>query len=391
MTKKVTNQPAYSSDIRYDLRTGFPDLAVVPKDDLGTIAQNIIAEGRGLQYAGDMQGIPEAREQVAAFVSRYIDTNIHMDNLMISSGALWGIDATCRALTEPGDVVLVEDPTFFFAIGILKMSNVEVVSVPLTKEGIDLDKLEATLKKYGDRVKLFYAIPSYQNPTGVCYTEDNRKRMVELAQQYNVTILEDSTYHMLYFNDDNPPPLMLKQYDEGGNGEHVVAVGSFSKILMPALRQGWIWASDSKMSIIRSYKSDSAASAFNSAIVADYLKSGKVDTQVKAARELYGSKARAMQTVLNAHLPSWVEYEVPQGGFFVWMTIPEDMSAQEVHKLAVSRDVDFLPGQFCYVDTSKDRYVRVCFAYRDAETIQTGVKILSECLDEIRQKSRVMA
>lgn len=373
------NQPAYSSEIRYDLRTGFPDLEIVPQAALAAITQQLLMERRGLQYAGDLQGIAPTREQVAHFINQHIGMPTAMDDVMISSGALWGIDATCRAMTQPGQIVLVEDPTFFFAINILRMSHVDVIGVPLREDGLDLEVLQALIDEYGERISLLYLIPSFQNPTGVCYSLENRQAVVALAQQHKLTIIEDSTYHLLYF--DQAPPPTLREIDD--NHGSVVTVGSFSKILMPALRQGWIWATPDKMQVIRNYKSDSAASAFNSEMVAEFLKSGGADVQVEKAKALYGGKYHQLADALNEALPDFVEWSVPGGGFFIWLTLPEGMSAQHVHQLANAQDTDFLPGSFCFVGDAPDRYIRLCFAMQDEATLREGAARLGAVLQDV--------
>src|SRR3954451_15445248 len=171
----------------YDLKTGYPDINLVPRERISEITAEVLRSGRGWQYGGDLQGTLATREPLARFISEVSGVSVTPDEIMITGGALTAIDILCRSLTQPGDVVVVEDPTFYFVAQVIRMSHVEVVSVPLTSEEIDLDALAALCDRYGERLKVVYAIPSFQNPTGI--TATNRAGLADLARQRNFTVI----------------------------------------------------------------------------------------------------------------------------------------------------------------------------------------------------------
>jgi len=366
--------------VEIDLNTGYPDVAAMPNSTLAEIAADVITSGRGLQYAGTLDGIPALRTEVARFLNGHLCTGIDPSELMITSGAISAADIVCRALTQPGDVVITEDPTFFYNINVFRMSNVEVVSAPMTSEGIDLQAVEALIERYGKRLKMLYTIASYHNPTGINATLENRTRLIELAQTHDFTIVEDSTYQLLYY-DDTPPPPMFKQLTKD---DHVVALGSFSKLVAPSLRQGWIWATPPQITRFKQFKSDAATSLLSSEILTDYLKSGMLDLHIYDLREFYGRRRASMANALKTYMPDWAEWTNPDGGFFSWITLPERISASKVREATLAQGVDFMPGFQSFVAKVPDRYIRLCFAMLPEAQLEAGVAVIGACLKEMQ-------
>ena len=358
----------------YDLKTGYPDINLVPRQRISEITAEVMRSGRGWQYGGDLQGTLATREPIAQFVSEASGVPVTTDEVMITGGALTAIDILCRSLTQPGDVVVVEDPTFYFVAQVIRMNHVEVVSVPLTADGIDLDALAALCDRYGERLKVVYAIPSFQNPTGL--TATNRAALADLARRRNFTVIEDSTYQLLYF--DAPPPPYLKNYDESG---HVITVGSMSKLLMPSLRSGWIWAQPHQIQEFKKFKDD-AGSTLTAEIVGDFIRSGELTGQIEHARNLYASRHHVMVAALDRYAPSWLDWSAPGGGFFIWATLPEGLTVAQVEPLAAARDVAFMAGRNCYIDPHDDRHLRLCFAKMEDDVLVEGIARLSEVLNE---------
>ncbi|MEP7294162.1 MAG: PLP-dependent aminotransferase family protein, partial [Chloroflexota bacterium] len=341
----------------YDLKLGYPDIKVAPRQRFGEITVEVLSSGRGWQYGGDLQGILPYREQIARFLTDAAGVPVTTAELMGTSGALSAVDIVCRTLTRPGDVVVVEDPTFFFVVHVLRMCHVEVVGVPLCEQGIDLDALEGLVERYGERLKLVYTIPSFHNPTGV--TATNRNALAQMAQRHNFTLLEDATYQQLYYGE--PPPPYLKLSDQSG---HVVTVGSMSKLLMPALRIGWIWALPEQIERFKMFKDD-AGSALTSEIVADFMRSGEFMGQVEFARNLYARKHEIAVAALDRYAPAWLGWSAPGGGFFIWGTLPEGLTAERLKPFATERGVSFMSGRDSYVNPPDDQHIRVCFAMLD--------------------------
>ncbi len=360
--------------IVYDFKTGYPPVDLIPREQLSAITANIIESGRGWQYGGELQGKLPIREQVARFLSDLSGIAVPPDQLMITNGTLAGIDIACRSFTQPGDVVVVENPTFYYVVGLLKMSHVEVVGVPLAEDGIDLAALAALADQYGERLKLVYSIPSFHNPTGINAT--NRAALVRLAEERDFVVLEDATYQPLYY--DAPPPPLLKTYDTGG---YVVTAASVSKVLMPSLRFGWLWAQPEQVQLFKHFKGDGAPSTFTAEIVADCIALGMFAEQVERARALYARKYERFVAALDQYAPAWLEWSAPGGGYFIWAKLPEPLTAAQVLPLAHERGVDCFRGSDCYVNPPHDRDLRLCFAMLDDALIELGVVELCAALE----------
>ena len=363
--------------IVYDFKTGYPPVDLIPRERLSAITARIIESGRGWQYGGDLQGKLPYRQQVARFLSDLYGVGVTPDQLLITPGALAGIDIACRAFTRPGDVVVVENPTFYYVVGLLKMSHIEVVGVPLTPDGIDLEALAALADQYGERLRLVYSIPSFHNPTGINAT--NRAALARLAAERDFVVLEDATYQPLYYG--APPPPLLKTYDTSG---HVVTVASVSKVLMPSLRFGWLWAQPDQMQAFKQFKGDGAPSTFTAEIVADFIASGFFAEQVDQARALYARKHERMVAALDRYAPAWLDWSAPEGGYFIWATLPEPLTAAQLLPLAHERGVALFRGSDCYVNPPHDRSLRLCFAMIDDDLIEPGIVELCAALEAAR-------
>ncbi len=370
--------------VNFDLNLGYPDLAVVPKELLADFTREIVCASRGLQYGGDLRGSVPAREQLAHFLTAQTGDSMGPAELMLTCGSLQGIDIACRSLTRPGDTVFVEQPTFFFAINLLQMSHVKLIGVPLRPDGIDLDELEGLVERYSPR--LMYTIPSYQNPTGICASAEKRQKLVDLAREHQFILVEDTAYHFLNFF--TPPPPMLKHYDSSGG--HVVTVGTFSKLLAPSLRQGWVWGTPEHIELFTRYKADASASLLTSELLAEFLRRGDIEGQIQFLRGFYRQRCARLADAMRKYLPDWVSWTIPDGGFFIWLTLPEHLSASSLRAMTQARGMDFMPGQGCFAEPVADRYLRLCFAYASLDALEAGVAILGSCLQEMGQKETLL-
>ncbi|MBL8134480.1 MAG: PLP-dependent aminotransferase family protein [Anaerolineae bacterium] len=368
---------------RLDLKTGYPSTTIAPLDRLSAIASEVIASGRGFQYGGDLRGHEGARAQIARYLTEVMHMPAESSHLMLTTGALTAIDIVCRTLTEPGDLVVVEDPTFFFAVDLLRMSRAQVVGVPMLADGLDLDALDRLIAANPGRVKLVYTIPSFQNPTGYTMSDAKRAGLAKMALEHDFYILEDATYEPLYFSTPPPPP--LKTYDAGQG--RVIVVASMSKVLMPSLRLGWIWANPAQMNAFLRYKSDAASSRLTAEILTDFMSDGHFMDQVTRVREVYARKHDALVATLRANAPEWLSWHAPGGGFFIWATLPKTMTAQAVIERAHEREVDVFSGRASYVSPLDDRSLRLCFALLDESALCEAGQTLCEVITEIGSKS----
>ncbi len=361
-----------------DLKTGYPDESLVPRETIARLAAEVLHSGRGFQYAGDIAGSLHTREQLAHWLTTLYGQRVSASELVVTTGALHGIDISCRALTLPGDVVVVESPTFYYGMTIIQANHVQIIGVSMTPDGIDLDALEGVCRQYGSRVKVVYTIPAFHNPTGINASIATRHGLIALAQRYHFTILEDVTYQPLYF--DEPPPPIIRTLE---NAHRVVTIASVSKLLMPAIRIGWILSTPDMLERLKTYKGDGGTSMFNSEIVAQYLESGAFDAQVNHARQLYAKRHDAMVKALKTCAPAWLMWQTPNGGYFIWATLPEGKSCKKLHDLCTAHGVDFFVGAASYTNGQDDRHFRLCFAYSNEADIERGITILGECLHRL--------
>jgi len=368
------------TEIKYDLKTGHPSMDLVNRDLLKSIMSDLVERDVPMQYTTD-SGDEWTREQLAAWLTTKQDTPITADEIQITGGAIPSTDHVARLSTKAGDIVLVENPTFYYIIHKLELNQVEVLGVPMQPDGVDLNKLEDLCKQYGSRVSMFYSIPSFHNPTGYTYTPEKRRALVELAKKYNFTICEDATYQHMYYDDNAKPPPLLREFDEGG--EVVLSAGSFNKLITPALRIGWLWANEEKAQQLRRVKTG-VTSAFMSQVVGEMIVRDELNKQVAHAQKLYGDKYRLMRDALIEFAPDWLQWVEPDGGFFVWVTLPEYLTATDVLTAANAAGVSFMSGQETFVrGEAPDRYMRICFGMRDDDIIVKGVEVLCDVLKKM--------
>lgn len=364
-----------ANTVLYDFKTGYPDLSLIPRERIDQFMHAIMLHSDALQYAGELPGTMRARTQIARLVAELYGMPTSVEEVIVTTGALSSADTTCRALTQPGDVVIVESPTFFFAVTIFQMSRVQVVGVPIRSDGIDLEALERTLKEYGSRVKLFYAIPAFHNPTGICYSVENRKALLALAERHNFTILEDVTYQPLYYG--AAPPPIIRSFDTSGR---VVTIASVSKLVMPALRVGWVYAAPPMIATIQRFKGDGGTSMFNTEVVSAYIESGEFGAQIEAARRFYARKHDVMAAAMDRHMPDWLNWSAPGGGYFIWASVPDGMSAASVIQAAQAHGIEIFPGAASYADVKDDSHLRLCFAYLPEPMIEAGIAAFGKVL-----------
>jgi len=365
-----------------DLKTGYPDSSLVPRELLTRFSAQALAGERGFQYAGEIAGSLRAREQIGTWLATVYERKIQPQDMIITTGALHAIDIACRALTLPGDVVVVESPTFYYGVTIIQASHVQIIGVPMTPDGISVSALETVCRTYGSRVKVVYTIPAFHNPTGINASLETRRELIALSHRHHFTIVEDVTYQPLYF--DAPPPPVMGAFD---GASRVVSIASVSKLLMPAMRVGWMIAAPDMIERLKRYKGDGGTSLFNTEIVSCCMESGEFDAQVKYARGLYAKRHHAMVAALRQYAPDGLDWEAPGGGYFIWLTLPDGVSSAKLTDLCETRGVQIFNGSASYADGSDDAHIRLCFAYSREADITHGVEIVCACVRELADQT----
>ena len=298
----------------------------------------------------------------------------------MSGGNSQALDQVITLLTAPGDAVLVESPTYNLALGVLRDHPVEVVGVPLDDEGLDVDALARTLSRLrsaGARTRLLYTIPTYHNPAGVCLAPERRRRLLEIARQWDLIVVEDDVYRELAYDAPAPPALWCADPEAP-----VVRLGSFSKSLAPGLRVGWINARRdiiARLSGSGVLDSGGCPSQFTATLVAELLRGSFYETHITELRRAYASRRDALAAALLDQLPAGCRFVVPAGGFFIWLTLPDGVLATEMLPLAEEHGVAFAPGaRFC--SDGDDSSLRLAFSLYGEATLAEGARRLGEAL-----------
>jgi DNA-binding transcriptional MocR family regulator len=303
------------------------------------------------------------------------------EHSMILSGSQQGLYLVSKVFLEPGDYVIVESPTYLGAIQTFQSAGARLLKIPVT-ERLDLDLIEDYLIRY--RPKLFYILPTYQNPTGRCLTAAERLALLELAARYRLVIVEDDPYSSLYYGQQ--PPLPLKAYDQYGG---VIHVGTFSKVLFPGLRIGWLVAPPEviqRMALEKQYL-DLHSNNLAQLLLHRYLSADKLPAHLDHIRTVYKQRRNIMAKALQHYCGDFMHFQVPQGGFYFWGTIKSELSTHLLLHEAVAKGVTFVPGEAFYQTPAPTNQLRLCFVTHDESTLIEGIKRLASVIKQTRLKS----
>jgi len=364
-----------------ELAFGEPDPALFPAADIAEACHAVLADGGGeaLPY-GANAGPAALRRLLGERLTTLERHAVSADETLITGGNSQALDQILTLFCEPGDVVLVELPTYSLALGILRDHPVHVEAVAFDALGLDVDALLRKLDevRHGGRtVRALYTIPTYHNPTGVCLAGARRRALVELCAERGVLVLEDDVYRELWLDKPSPPSL----WSLAPRGV-VLRLGSFAKTLAPGLRVGWVNGSTEQIERVAACglnDSGGCVSQFAASVVARYLQDGHYDAQVERLRAAYRERRDALLAALAEHLPDGCSFTIPGGGFFVWVTLPGSAPGQEVLPLAEERGVSFVPAVRSHLD-GYDRGLRLCFTMYESGQLAEGARRLGEAV-----------
>jgi 2-aminoadipate transaminase len=358
---------------------GAPDPNLFPKKEFAEIAKEIL-ENQGnvaLQY-GVTEGYAPLREWTKA---RLVSQGVIADteDVIIVSGGQQGIDLATKSLINPGDGIICEEPSFIGGLNCFRSFNAELYGVPVLSDGIDTEKLEETLKAHPN-VKLLYTISTFQNPSGITISLEKRKKILELAEKYDFLIYEDNPYGELRFSGEEVPT--FKSMDKNGR---VIYFGSFSKILAPGMRLGFTSAPKPLLErmIICKQTEDVHTNVLSQMIAYEFVTRYSIDEHIAKLRAAYGKKCKLMMDCMDKYFPASVEHTCPEGGLFLFCTMPQGYDSKELMKRALDRNVAFVPGTSCMID-DKAIYstFRMNYSTASEEDIEKGIKALGEVLHE---------
>jgi 2-aminoadipate transaminase len=363
---------------------GFPDPALFDVAGIAESAAYVLANNPGpvLQY-GATEGFGPLREGLSKFMANK-GVTVQPEGLIVTTGSQQGLDLLGKVMINPGDKVIVEAPTFLATIQCFRLYGAHVIGAPTDADGVDTDKLEALIAEH--KPKMVYLIPTFGNPSGATLSLARRKRVLELAVKYNTLVVEDDPYCELYFGKPPPPSLLALSHTVPGSRDLLAHCGSFSKILSPGLRVGWMIAPPALLANATMCKqfSDAHTSNLTQATAAHYLTLNRLDTALAAVRTTYAERARVMAESLRRELGNAISFTEPQGGMFFWAKLTgeggKSSNATDFAKRAIDKLVAFVPGAPFYAHDADVATLRLSFATVDVKKIEEGVGRLGEAL-----------
>ena len=378
---KLTEQPDIIS-----FAGGLPAPDVFPIENIREACNRVLTDigHQALQY-GTTEGYLPLRELIVRHSARY-GINVTSENILITSGSQQALDLLGKILINPGDRILVESPTYLGALQAWSAYGAEYVTVPMDEFGMVTDGLEEALRS---GPKFMYVLPNFQNPTGVTLSEDRRHMLIELADRYGVPIVEDDPYGQLRYEGDHLPSVVVLDREFRNSNEscysgNVIYLSTFSKILSPGIRLAWVVAPTVVIRKLVQAKqgADLHTSTFNQMLAHEVARGGFLDQHIKLIRKVYGERRDAMLGAMDAYFPPGVEWTHPEGGLFLWGTLPENLSSAEVLKSAVEQKVAFVPGAPFYAAGGGHNTMRLNFSNATEDKIREGISRLGRVITE---------
>ena len=363
------------------LAGGMPNISGLPLDVVGRAINDLVQRNgaTAMQY-GSGQGDPTLREQICD-VMALEGISAHPDDVVVTVGSQQAVDLVTRIFCDPGDVVLCEAPSYVGALGVFRAYECHVVHVEMDRDGLVPSALRdaiATCQAQGRRIKFLYTIPNYHNPAGVTLTAARRAEVLAICRQAGVLVLEDNPYGLLGFDAD-PIPAMRAAEADG-----VIYLGSFSKTFAPGFRVGWVLAPHAvrEKLVLAQESATLCPPAFSQMAVSAYLTGHDWLGQVKEFREMYRERRDAMIEALDDMMPASARWNVPAGGFYVWLTLPEGLDAKAMLPRAVTARVAYVPGTAFFADGFGAQSMRLSYCYPTPERIREGVRRLTGVIEE---------
>src|SRR3954469_6711472 len=364
------------------LAGGLPDTSQFPADTFAAVAQRIAPESSaGAPQYGPTEGLRGARECIAEVMAAE-NIQCDPDDMIVTAGGQQVIDLVTRALIDPGDVIVAEAPTYPGAVPSFSSYQADVVQVEMDDDGMRIDLLEETLDdlaRQDGSPKFIYPIPPFQNPAGVSMSLERRRRLVEIARERELLVLEDNPYGLLRY--EGTPLPTLHSLDRG---EFVIYLGTFSKILSPGIRLGWTTAPAPVLEKMNLGKqgADLCSPAFSQMFVASYFEHDRWQDYLHSLKDLYRRRRDTMLDALAEHFPQEARWTRPQGGLFLWATLPDYIDTTDLLARALSHNVAFVPGRAAYLDGRGGSSMRLNFSGVDEHAIREGIRRIGEVVRE---------
>ena len=377
---KLAPQPTpWTAFPEYNFVGGHNDPDSLPIDKLSKACADVMhREGKTLStysLESGPQGYIKLREFLVQKLKKYAGIDCHTDEIMLTSGSLQAIDLINAALLQPGDTVIVEESNYGGVLSRLNQLGCNMVAIPVDDQGMQTEKLKETLEKLeakGVKPAYIYSIPTVHNPTGTIMSQARREQLIELANRFDTPVFEDECYADLVWSGSRPDALYAID-----KTSMVVHVGSFSKTIAPALRVGYVVANWSLMGHLLALKNDAGSGALEQMLLAEYC-AEHFDTHLQALNANLQSKLQALTNAIDREFGTSAEYSMPPGGIFLWVKLPEVVDTAILEQVAAADGVAINPGAQWSLQADSGRYLRLCFANPDIETIDAGITKLAQ-------------
>jgi DNA-binding transcriptional MocR family regulator len=367
------------------LAGGMPFVPALPKERMIETFNSLMSDrsNQALQYSGG-QGDPVLREHIREIMGlEGIESNV--DDIVITTGSQHGLDLVSSLFLDPGDVVLAEGPSYVGALGVFRARQAHIEHVYTDLEGISPEALNQTIERVqaaGKKIKFLYLVPNFANPSGVTLSADRRSKVLEICRRHHILVLEDNVYGLLYF--ENRAPDALRSLDEDG----VIYLGSFSKILVPGFRVGYVLAPPSirEKLVLANESAVLCPSAFSQMMISEYLSNNDWKAQIAVFRGEYRQRRDAAQAAMKEFLPDLTTTN-PGGGFYLWVDLPKGINSKKMLPRAVDNLVAYTPGTAFYGNGTGQEFLRISYSYPTPENIRVGVQRLAKTInDELAAK-----
>ncbi len=380
--------PQGTSANSISLNFGHPDPKTLLTEELHSAMLQVVNlpdAYTALQY-GKEQGTGSLIEYLVGKLQRDQGLSLQPANLMVIAGSTSGVDMLARLYAEPGGVVLVEAPTYVDALHVFRDHHIELCSIPMDDDGLipnELEKQVIQLHSKGVFPSMLYTIPNFHNPTGTTLPEARRIEIIRIAQRYGFLIVEDDVYRDLTFEGELPASFYAL-----ANGKQVFSIGSFSKTLAPGLRLGWLVGSEESIKNCANCgvaQMGGGANPFVARIVAEYCQTGALEKHIHHLQSLYKMRCDVALAALSQYMPSDTKWTSPKGGFFIWLSLPEDVFVQDVKRFAQQEGVLLSAGEGFFVNPGDGEHnLRLAFSCAKPEDIEAGIRILAQVIDNAR-------
>lgn len=360
---------------------GLPAPEVFPIEQIRAAADRVLDEhGKAALQYSTTEGYLPLRELLVRHMARY-GIVVGPENVVVTTGAQQALDLLGKLFINSGDRILTEEPTYLGALQAFTGYQARYVAVPIDDDGMRMDRLEEQLRT---GPKFLYVLPNFQNPGGVTLSLERRLRLIELASHYGVPIVEDDPYGQLRYRGEHLPPLVKLDAEYHGNGHglpfhgDVIYLGTMSKTLAPGLRIGWVVAPEEVVSKLVQMKqgADLHSSTFDQMVAYEAARGGFLDRHVKVIRQVHGERLAAMLAALERHFPEEAKWTRPEGGLFLWVTLPEGFDSRKLFDEALKEKVAFVPGTPFFPNGGGERTLRLNFSYSTPEVIEEGIRRL---------------